>query len=209
MRYTDITKSDRNLNDSQDIPTHSQIEAIEQWQNYGSGGGTTVIQNMLTVIPTLPAYAQPYAGELYRVVGLTRFDLRKLLRTGKLTARKLECWSKSKNAVYDYLDYTYESMLLPDSVATVIFKATVSSKEGVLDLDNLWKNKEWIDRVEWFEDNNQGFDVGIDFKDSQQEVVVSRPYLRISEIIEVRESHNAKWANSAEQVAALLAHLAL
>lgn len=157
------------------------IQTVAQWQNYGSGSRPT----MNALAKLLPDFASVpvYSGPAYRLVGLSKADLRKLVKEGSLPCRLLEGWTKSQAICHRYLQDSYGALLKPDTALVVIFGIQV--KKAALDLEALWKMKEWKDAVEAFEDAGKFFDEGLDFRGSQKEVIVSQPAVRLKDVVEV------------------------
>lgn len=161
--------------------SYKAIQTVAQWQNYGSGSRST----MTAMVKLLPAFASVpvYSGPAYRLVGLSKADLRKLVKEGQIPCRQLEGWTKSQSICRRYLADSYGALLKPDTALVVIFGIQV--KKAALDLEALWKLKEWKNAVEAFEDAGKFFDEGLDFKGSQKEVLVSQPSVRLRDVVEV------------------------
>lgn len=157
------------------------IQTVAQWQNYGSGSRPT----MNALAKLLPDFASVpvYSGPAYRLVGLSKADLRKLVKEGSLPCRLLEGWTKSRAICRRYLQDSYGALLKPDTALVVTFGIQV--KKAALDLEALWKMKEWKDAVEAFEDAGKFFDEGLDFRGYQKEVIVSQPSIRLKDVVEV------------------------
>lgn len=161
--------------------SYTAIQTVARWQNYGSGSKST----MKAMVKLLPAFASVpvYSGPAYRLVGLSKADLRKLVREGEVPCRQLEGWTKSQAICRQYLADSYGALLKPDTALVVIFGIRV--KRAALDLEALWKTKEWENAVEAFENAGQFFDEGLDFRGSQKEVLVSQLSVRLKDVVEV------------------------
>lgn len=161
--------------------TFKDINTVAEWQNYGSGmrGLATKLLNVLPRLPKLKVYT----GSVFRVIAVNRAQLSKLVKTGKLPARKAESWSKLRNIVFEYIRFNGQLIDTDgDAVALIVFKSEATKKNSKLDLEALWKNEAWVKTVEAYEDSGKFFDEGLEFRGTQKEVVLSNEFLLLDEV---------------------------
>lgn len=166
------------------------IQAIAYWQNHGSSD-KKVLQAILKVSASFPAKFKNAPSEAFRVVYLSGKDFTKLKAGTPLPHRQAEGWTVSIQMVEQIIKDISLSTNYPKDSVEVVLHCKPSPDQIVLNLSTVWADPDFNEAVEYWEDmayqkKAKWFDEGLEFKDSQKEVIISRPQIVLADVYRAR-----------------------
>lgn len=164
--------------------TKQFIQTMAQWQNYGIDSDNDPLIKKLNKL-VIPTKYKKCNNDLYRVVALEKEVLDNLNNEKKLNTKLFSSWSYDLKIVEGFskgnyfIDFLYELK----NPKVVFFKYKPKPKDIFLNLHLVWNDKLFLQTLENFGEEN--FDEGVEFRDSQKEVILHKVSLDKSHILKV------------------------
>ena len=178
MRYSEIIKEE-----PYKVPyAWDEIQAVAEWQNYGSNCD----DKLRKVLSSFPTGVKTYSGDCYRIIGLTKDMVKTLLSGGTLKHRGMESWTISFVKANEFFHEIGGNTIEPGTVP-VCLKIPSTAATVELNLITLWHSNDWKESLEYWETlqlkgKAKWFNEGLEFEDSQEEIVLSRTHFDLSEV---------------------------
>jgi len=151
-------------------PTEDMVETLGEWQNSALPGEAKKLKKQ-----PWPAKFRQYSGTLYRVIALSDKNLMKCIENKMVGAKKPSSWTKDMKVIREFMgDYFFSNSMgdAGDDSSAVLLTIKPKHSDIILDVDSIWKDKSWCAWIEHFNDQRKYFSEGLEFRDSQQEVIL-------------------------------------
>lgn len=170
------------LESTKPIYSYKFIQTIAKWQNYGASV-KGVLNNLLKL--NIPNKFKICDKPIYRLLGLENIN--------KIESH-IGSWSLDINICKDFLSSDwFDSLNDVNKKKAVILKVTPKPQNIIVNLDLLWKDKEFKKSINYYEDNKQWFNEGLEFENSQKEIVYKAPALSYKNIYLIWDLKKQKW----------------
>lgn len=161
-------------------PTKKMLETLDEWQNYALAENAVQLKRQ-----PWPEKYRHYRGILYRIIALSDKKLVETLNSGNLVSKPAS-WTKSLKVIKEYMTTHAFSRWIAKAgsdSAAVLLTYSPKSSEVILDIDSLWHDPSFKAWVEHYEDEGElSGGEGLDFQDSQKEVVLDTVHIKATQI---------------------------
>jgi hypothetical protein len=156
------------------------IEAISCWMNYGQSDKEAK-DDLLKL--TIPAKFKTINKPIFRVMAMN---------SPEDYYQDVGSYTTSKAVIQEFIQSIHfiDSFRGKEHAYLLYIKNPINSN-CILNINSIFKDREFLDSIEYYESSGKYFDEGLEFKDSQKEVVYVANKNEFDNIFELQR--NAKW----------------